>query len=139
MDPMEVPDLSNWVENLANRAAGTDKKGKVVGLAKFFFKYDLKNPDKRFHKLMRQCMVFYAFGIECAAKSWIVYVDDGKGKISPVIYSAILMDRAKDKWVVGLPEECWFSATDYDGEKMTGITISLKTADGVKSVYIRNP
>jgi len=139
MDPIEIPDLSNWVENLASRTLATDNKGNVIGLAKFFFKFDSKNSDKRFHKLMQYCMIFYAFETESAAKIWTMHVDDGAGKIIRVVFSAILMDRSTDKWAIGLPGESWSPENHYDGEQITGITIKLKTIDGIKELYIRNP
>lgn len=138
MDPVDVPDLSKWVENLANRIAVEDK-GNPIGSAKFFFRFDLKNPDKRVHKLMQQCMIFYAFNVEIAVKEWIVYEDMGSGGFRKVLYSAILMDRINDKWAIGLPDEGWIPEVIYSDGKISGISFKLKTADGLKSVYVKNP
>lgn len=139
MEPVNVPDLSKWTENLLNKQDIIDDKENTVGLAKFFFKYDLRNSDARIRKLMQQCVVFYAFGIECSTKSWTVHAVGDSGEITQVTYSAILTDRINDRWAVGLPDELWDPEIIYSGDKITGLNIRLKTAEGIKLVYIKNP
>lgn len=138
MNQADIPDLSKWTENRANRIAVEDN-GNPIGFAKFFFRFDMKNPDKRIHKLIQQCMIFYAFNVEVAVKEWFIYGDDGKGGIKKILFSAILMDRINDKWAIGLPNENLVPKVDYSGGKITGMSFSLKTADGMKSVYVKNP
>lgn len=137
--PPGVPDVSRWTENLAYRTAVRDS-GKIVISAKFFFRFDLKNPDARFQKLMEQCVAIFAFGVEAIVKQWTVYAEDGTGKIEQALLSALLIDRINDKWVIGLQNENWSSEIKYDdNNKIAGMTFALKTADGLRSVYIRNP
>lgn len=138
MERQEIPDTSKWVENTIDRKV-VRIGGRIVGFGKNFFSYDAGHPDARFRKLMRRCLIFYAFGVECAAKSWIVYKDDGSGMIRDVIYSAILIDAAKDQWVVGLPEEIWDVKTEIRDGKLLGIKIFLKTEEGVRVRSIANP
>lgn len=138
MNSSQIPDLDKWTENLNKRVAVEDK-GILIGLAKFFIRFDKDNPDKKIRMLMQQCMIFYAFNVDIAIKEWTVHADDGTGKIAKVFYSAILMDRINDKWAVGLPNESWDLKIDYRDEKISGLSFSLKTGDGIKSVYIKNP
>lgn len=140
MEPTDVPDLNKWTENHLHRTEVRDTRGNLIVLAKNFFRYDLKNPDKRFHKLMEQCLVIYAFGISCVGKCWITYADDGSGGIKKIVYSAILMDSVNSRWSIGLPDEIWSSENNFDDDKkIIGLTVRLKTAEGEKSVYVKNP
>lgn len=138
MNPVEVPDLSKWVENLKMRIQVEDK-GTPVGFAKFFLRLDRNNPDKRVRKLIQQCMIFYAFNVEVIVKEWIIYADDGNGSLQKILYSAILMDRINNKWAIGLPNQNWVPKISYDGKEVIGMTVSVPTADGMKSVYVKNP
>lgn len=138
MDSPQIPDLDKWTENLNERVQVEDK-GNPIGFAKFFIRFDKDNPDKRIRKLMQRCMIFYAFNVDVVVKEWTVHIDDGNGKIVKILYAAILMDRINDKWSVGLPNEFWKPEVEYKEGKIAGMSFSLKTAEGVKSVYIKNP
>ncbi|GEM_PF-6398996 len=139
MDQQEIPDTSRWKDNLAEGKRVLALDGHVIGFMKKLFTYDLKDPDEQIRKLMRQCVVFYAFGVECAAKSWTVYVKDGPGSVRSIVYSAILIDGPRDKWIIGLPDEIWDLKTDMQDGKLIGITVFLKTGSGIRINRIANP
>ncbi len=139
MGNVQIPDLSTWLENHAERIIVTDDAKNDIGLAKIFFKYDLKHPDKRYHSLMCRCMIFYAFGVVPVAKHWIVYDEDATGKIYVFEYTALCVERKNDLWIIGLPNEVFKEKTEYDKGGIVALTLFLKTSEGDRSVRIANP
>lgn len=140
MDRTVPPDVSRWLENQVMRSVMTDEFGKEIGYAKLFFTYDHTHADPRYRKLMRRCIVFYAFGVEAVMKCWNEYVEDTNGKIYEIDRCALLIDRKTDTWAIGMPNELPKEKIEHDGNgDVVSLALFLKITEGDRSIRIANP